>query len=430
MVGGIAFRKLLASGYGVWLHDPHTVIFIMNTQETFPLVAVRAVSGMLALAVVACMTPRPVAADERASPQPAAAQPSATRAAEWPLFRGDPQMTGVASSPLPKDLSLLWSFKVKEGVFEGTPAIVGGVAYIGDLDGTLYALDLNTGKKKWDFFTGEKFVGFNSAPAVRDGLLYIGDVDGKVYCLNADDGKPVWGFETKAEINSSPNFYKDNVLIGSQDATLYCLNAKSGDVVWKFAIDDQIRCSPTIAGNRCFLAGCDSRLHIIDLDKGEKVADVPMDGPTGVTPAVRGDVVYFGTENGTLFAVDWKEARLAWKWQQSQSGHGIRSSPAVTENLVIFGGRDKRLHALNPATGDETWSFLARGRIDSSPVVAGERVYCGSADGRVYGVDLKTGEKAWEYEAGGRFVGSPAVAQGKLVIASDDGVVYCFAEKK
>jgi outer membrane protein assembly factor BamB len=359
-----------------------------------------------------------------------AQQDAPRNAAAWPLFRGDPQMTGMAAAPLPEKLSLLWSFKVDEGVFEGTPAIVGGVAYIGDLDGKLYALDLNTGKKKWEYFTGEKFVGFNTAPAVRDGLLYIGDVNGKFYCLNAEDGKPVWGFETEAEINSSPNFYKDNVLIGSQDATLYCLNAKSGDVVWKFSIDDQIRCSPTIAGNRCFLAGCDSRLHVIDLDKGEKVADVPIDGPTGVTPAAKGDLTFFGTEGGTFFAVDWKQAKVAWKWTGDQNGQGIRSSPAVTEGLVIFGGRDKLLHALNAADGREVWTFLTRGKIDSSPVIAGNRVYVGSADGRVYGVDLKTGQKTWEYEAGGHFVGSPAVAAGKLVIASDDGVVYCFGEKK
>jgi outer membrane protein assembly factor BamB len=389
-------------------------------------------AGLLA-AFAACVQQSPSpAADNGAQPKATSTAkiPPGAAAGDWPLFRGDPQMTGVAKSPLPEQPVLLWEFKVKEGVFEGTPAIVGGVAYLGDLDGTLYALDMNTGQKKWDFFTGEKFVGFNSAPAVKDGRVYIGDVAGKFYCLNAEDGKPVWGFETGAEINSSPNFYKDNVLVGSQDATLYCLNAKSGELTWKFAIDDQIRCSPTIAGNRCFLAGCDSRLHVIDLDKGEKIADVPIDGPTGVTPAVQGDLVFFGTEGGTFFAINWKEAKVAWKWTGSQSGQGIRSSPAVMEGLLVFGGRDKRLHALAPDSGDEVWEFLTRGAIDSSPVVAGNRIYFGGGDGRLYGVDSKSGEKVYEYEAGGHFIGSPAVAGGKLVIASDDGVVYCFGEKK
>ena len=68
--------------------------------------------------------------------------------ASWRLFRGDPQSTGVAKSKLPEDLSLHWKFEVKEGAFEGTPVIHDGVAYIGDLDGSVFALNLKDGKKK------------------------------------------------------------------------------------------------------------------------------------------------------------------------------------------------------------------------------------------------------------------------------------------
>ena len=52
----------------------------------------------------------------------------------------------MAKSSLPDELSLLWKFTVDKGAFEGTPAIVDGVVYIGDLDGKVFALDLETGK--------------------------------------------------------------------------------------------------------------------------------------------------------------------------------------------------------------------------------------------------------------------------------------------
>ena len=92
----------------------------------------------------------------------------------------------------------------------------------------------------------------------------------------------------------------------SQDATLYCLMAETGDLAWKHMIDDQIRCAPTIVDNRAFLAGCDGRLHIIDIDKGKPVDHVNIDAPTGVTPAVLNDHVFFGTEAGVFFGIDWK----------------------------------------------------------------------------------------------------------------------------
>jgi outer membrane protein assembly factor BamB len=191
---------------------------------------------------------------------------------DWPIFRGDSQATGVARSTLPDRLELLWRFTVPKGAFEGTPAIVDGVVYLGDLDGKLYALDLATGKQRWvQTFEG----GFTASPSVRDGLLYLGDYDGRFYCVRTEDGQLVWQHEAQAEIDGSANFFEDRVLFGSQDATLYCLKAKTGELVWKHTVEDQIRCSPTIVEGRCFVAGCDGLLHIINVRDGQPMATVP-----------------------------------------------------------------------------------------------------------------------------------------------------------
>ena len=319
---------------------------------------------------------------------------------DWPLFRGDAVSSGVARGSLPDKLDVLWKFEVKGGAFDATPAIVGGVVYLGDADGRLYALDLKTGDKKWE---RKLEAGFIAAPAVRNGLLYIGDMDGKFFCFDTDTGQPRWDFATQAEIDSSANFYKDQVLVGSQDATLYCLNARDGKLAWKFSIADQIRCSPTIVENRCFVAGCDSRLHVIDLDKGAEIAAVEIEAPTGVTPAVLGDIAYFGTEAGAFFAVNWRAAKVEWVFKPDQGSQPFRSSPAVTPDVVVFGGRNKRVHALNPKNGDVLWEFAAKNRVDGSPVIVGQRAIVGSADGRLYALDLRTGDKVWEFEAGGGF---------------------------
>src|SRR5262245_23188894 len=51
----------------------------------------------------------------------------------WPLFRGNVLSTGVASSTLPDNPKLVWKYTVPKGAFEGTPVVVDGVVYIGDL---------------------------------------------------------------------------------------------------------------------------------------------------------------------------------------------------------------------------------------------------------------------------------------------------------
>lgn len=348
---------------------------------------------------------------------------------DWPLVRGDALATGVAASSLPDSLDLLWKYTVPKGAFAATPLIVDGTVYIGDLDGAMRAIDLATGAEKWKF-TAQS--GFNASAAYRQGRLYLGDSDGLFYCLRAADGKVQWTFRTDGEIDSSANFFHDNVLFGSQDSTLYCLDAATGKVVWKYKTADQIRCPPTVVDDRAFVAGCDGKLHIIDVSKGESAGEVDIESPTGCTPAVQGSVVYFGTEAGTFFAIDWKQAKILWHWLDKVHTDSLRSSAALTPEAVIFGGRDKRVRALEPLTGKVIWEKAIRGRVDSSPVVVGERVFVGSgssSDGRIYGLDRRTGKTVWTYEAGGEFTGSPAVAAHRMVIASEDGIVYCFGAK-
>ena len=156
------------------------------------------------------------------------------------------------------------------------------------------------------------------------------------------------------------------------------------------------------------------------------MGQVEIGSPTGVTPAAVGDYVYFGTEAGEFLAINWRESKIAWKFISKVGTQPYRSSAAATTELVVVGTRNKRVYGLNPATGEERWSFAARQRIDSSPVLLGNRIFCGSADGRVYELNATNGEKVWEYEAGGAFVGSAAIAGGRMVIANDKGVVFCF----
>ncbi len=353
-----------------------------------------------------------------------ASNAAANAADTWPLFRGNTLATGIAEGTLPENLEVLWKFKGKEGGFEATAVIDDSLVFVGSLDGNFYAIDRNTGEERWKYHTE---LGFLAGAAIADGRVYVGDTEGKFYAFSTA-GELLWGFEATAEINSAPNFYKNMVLFGSQDATLYALDAVSGKLAWKYSIGDQIRCSPTVVDGRAMVAGCDGKLHIVRLDDGQEIGDVVIDSPTGSTPAVRGDQLFFGTEDGTFFAIDWRKAKVAWT-AKAERGQSIRSSAAVIDNLVIVGARDKRVHAFHVDDGKEAWYFATRSRVDSCPVVVGERIFVGSGDGRLYALDRKTGEKSWYYEAGGQFTASPAVAAGRLVIGNQDGTLYCFGEK-
>jgi len=341
----------------------------------------------------------------------------------WKLFRGNSFATGVAKTTLPKQPTVLWRHEVPNGAFEATPVIKDNTVYLGDLDGTLFAFDLETGQPEWQYKINGGFV---ASPAVANNRVFVGDYDGKLHCVDATDGKLLWSYESQAEISSSVNFFEGNVIFGSQDTTLYCLDSATGKEIWKHQIQDQIRCAPTIVAGRCFVAGCDQMLHIIDVKTGTSLNSVPINAPTGVTPAVDDDLVFFGTEAGTVFGVNWRTAKVAWTYADDQAAQPIRSCPAVSSGTLVIGGRSKKVYAIDTTSGQLQWKFSTRNRVDSSPVIVGERVFIGSGDGRIYALSIKDGEQIWEYQTGAGFTGSPAVAAGRLVIANQEGTVYCF----
>jgi outer membrane protein assembly factor BamB len=347
--------------------------------------------------------------------------------ADWPLFRGNPLQTGVASSSLPDDLEIRWKVRTK-GAIEGGAAIVKGIVYIGSQDENLYAIDLATGKEKWKYHAAP----FRAAPSVRDGFVYVGDLDGMFHCVDAEKGTKRWTFETGAEINSGANFARGAVVFGSGDETLYCLNADNGKKIWDFKVaGGPVLGSPAVVGDRTFVAGCDSALHVIDTAKGTEIAAVDIGGQVGATAAVRGDQLYLGTiATNQVLSIDWKKAEVVWKWEAARRQQPYYASVAVTDKLVIAASRDKMVHALDREKGKEVWSFATEDRIESSPVVVGMRVFVGSLDGKLYVLDLDKGTKLKSFDLGSPIAGSPAVAGDCLIIGATDGTVYCFGAKK
>lgn len=358
----------------------------------------------------------------------------------WPLARGGPSATGRSAMPIALPLAEHWHRSFEKTAFGAVPVIAGGTIYLGDLDGTFHALDLETGATRWSFKA--EAAGFSSAAAVSLDpalpLVVAGDDTGVVRGFDRATGKVVWEYETDGEISGGPTILPAadgtpaRLLVGSQDASLACLALADGAVTWKHSIADQIRCSPTVVEGHVLIAGCDGKLHVIDAATGTETAAVPIDGPTGTTPAAADGRVYFGTEGGTFFGIDVRAGAVAWKMAPAVNGQAYRSSAAIADGVVIVGTRGKAVETFALADGARGWRRGMRGRVDASPIVlplaegGGLAAVVADAAGRIAVLDAATGEPAWEFDAGGGFSAGAAAAAGRVVLASDDGTVWCF----
>jgi len=365
-----------------------------------------------------------------------AQDPAPRPASAWSSFRHDLAQTGVATSTLPDNLELLWEVSLGDQIL-ATAAIVGDFVYVPCLSGELVCLNRKTGDKIWAYKSVEvveknSFApGFKSSPTVAGDGIYLGDEDGVFHAINRKTGQGLWKFATGGEIYSSAAVVDGRVIFGSYDNRLYCLTEKDGSLIWKYETQGYVHCAPAIMDGVTFIAGCDEHLRVIDIKSGEQRLEIPLETYLIASPAVIGDLLYVGTYASEVVAVDWKKKDVTWRYTAGESEHPFHSSAAVSDQLVVVGGRDKQVHAIDRSTGRKVWTFATRAKVDSSPVIVGNRVFIGSGDGNLYGLGLADGKELFKFNAGKPISAGPAIGEGVLVIGSEsrDGKVYCFGKK-
>ena len=351
-------------------------------------------------------------------------------ASDWPMFRGRPSLAGTSDSNLPSKPALKWTFKTG-GPVKSSPAIVGGKVFFGAGDSNLFCVDLATGKKVWSFRADGPI---ESSPLVLDGRVFFGTENTNFFAIDAVTGKELWRHGVEDKILSSANWVQSpdgaskSVLIGAYDYRLYDLDAATGKTNWVFETGNYINGSPAVGDGLTAFGGCDAIIHVLGLAKGEKIKEIEAGAYIAASGALVDGKLYVGHYENAFLCVDLKEGKIAWTYKDRSFPYF--SSPAVTKDFVVVGGRDKRLHCIRRATGEGVWTFATRGKVDSSPVVAGDKIVVGSDDGRLYMVSLATGKELWSYEIGQPVQSSPAVVDGHIVVGSEDGSVYCFGEKR
>ncbi|MFC4464643.1 PQQ-binding-like beta-propeller repeat protein [Streptomyces xiangluensis] len=139
------------------------------------------------------------------------------------------------------------------------------------------------------------------------------------------------------------------------------------------------------------------------------------------SPAVSGGVVYFGSFDGHVYALDAATGKVRWKFSTDSYNS---SSPAISGGIVYVGGY-RNLYALDAGTGKLRWKTHTKGDIDSRPAVSGGVVYVGVRDGHVYALDAATGRVRWKTHTENYF-SSPAVSRGVIYIGSRDKCLYAL----
>jgi len=180
-------------------------------------------------------------------------------------------------------------------------------------------------------------------------------------------------------------------------------------VKWRFPTEDAVRASPTVANQVLYIGSWDHNLYAVDTQTGRELWAFKTRNFIESSAALMAGVVYFGSDDGNLYAVDTETGLETWRFA---TGDKVRSSPGIDDGVVYFGSSDGMLYAVDAKTGEEQWEYRTGGAITSSPAVVGAAVYVGSDDGHVYAIDADSGTLLWRFIANGPVQSSPAYEDG------------------
>jgi outer membrane protein assembly factor BamB len=167
-----------------------------------------------------------------------------------------------------------------------------------------------------------------------------------------------------------------------------------------------------VADAHVYLITEDGRTVALDRRTGKEIWDYDNGGPSGSSPAVVGDDLIVATRPGVIAALRRQDGSRRWA---TSLGHAVLASPIVENGAAFIGAADRKLYALDVATGERLWDFATESWVVSAVAYAGERVITTSQDNRIHIVGSETGRMRLIYETGlGRHVGTSAVVRDHL----------------
>jgi len=215
-------------------------------------------------------------------------------------------------------------------------------------------------------------------------------------------------------------------------------------VKWAFPTGNRVVSSPVMNAGTIYFGSDDGNVYAVEAATGRQLWKRATKGPVPSTPAVSGNRVYVTSYDGHLYALDAKTGAVRWKFAtegerhfEAKNLHGwtparqtffdpfdvFLSSPVVVGGSVFFGSGDGNLYAVDADGGALKWKFATKDVVHASPAYANGVLYVGSWDSYFYAVDAATGKEKWRFHAGEDPVTHNQVGfQGSAAVV--DGVVY------
>ena len=352
-----------------------------------------------------------------------AAACSSTKPKPQPLEPLTPKIAG----------SQAWSQRIDGVQFPLAAVVTPGVFSVAGNDGTVLAVDAQTGREVWRGQAGAKVAagvgsdGRFAAVVTRDGELVV-----------FEQGRVKWRKALLARVATAPLVAGERVFVLGVDRAVQAFDVIDGRKLWALQRPgDALTLAQggvLAAFKDTLVVGQGPRMAGLDPLRGTVRWEVTVGSPRGaneierladlVAPATRvGDVVCARSFQAAVGCVNAERGVLLWS-----KNVGGTDGVAADEQFVFAADASDRLTAWKAASGEVAWtSDKLQYRGLSAPLVVGKTVVFGDADGVVHWLSRDSGEAQLRLPTdGSAIVAAPVVSGNTMLVVTRNGGLFAF----
>jgi len=270
---------------------------------------------------------------------------------------------GTRTAVEPATGDIVWQQDL-ETTGSGTPTVYGDLVYLVSGDNTAWALEVDTGRVRWQLSQASDVgnVLGASAPAVNDKFVVFAYGDGGLHGAFRQGGLRLWSshvsgqrrFKSMAkvsDITGDPVIDGETVYVGSHSGRLVALDINTGDRKWT-ATEGAI--SPVWpAGGSIFALTDQNELVRLSANDGSRIWGTKLPNFVKYHPRKAAEVyAHYG--------------------------------PVLAGGQLVVASNDGLLRFFNPETGALTHTVEVPGGATTAPVIAGGTLYVVGTKGQLY----------------------------------------------
>ena len=269
---------------------------------------------------------------------------------------------------------------------------------------------------KWESEANGSFP--NSSVSVYEDLVFINDLSGRIFCFNIKSGKKIGSLKySSGSVYSTPIPYRSKIIfpVALEKDNLTEL------IIYDYALGKEIEAieipgrvlTQMIAVNDDVLFTTEVGIAYRFNSSGKKIWETHTRVPTRSSPALLDDLFIFGNDKGEIIALNSSSGDSVYV--QKIGGHFF-SGLTISENVIYTGNDNGFVYALNVEDGEIIWQFDTGARIKMEASVDGQNIYIGNLNGNFFSLNKLNGNENWTTEFSGILNTTPLITENVIIL--------------